>query len=58
MEHVKVVNTPMRTPIKLDMDENNKNTNINKYKGVIGSLLYLVTSRPDIMFCVCLCVCL
>ncbi|GJU10806.1 retrovirus-related pol polyprotein from transposon TNT 1-94 [Tanacetum coccineum] len=26
-----------------------------KYRGMIGSLLYLTTSRPDIMFSVCLC---
>ena len=25
------------------------------YRGMIGSLLYLITSRPDIMFSVCLC---
>nr|GEW66847.1 retrovirus-related Pol polyprotein from transposon TNT 1-94 [Tanacetum cinerariifolium] len=26
-----------------------------KYKGRIGSLLYLMASRPDIMFSICLC---
>ena len=26
-----------------------------KYRGMIGSLLYLTASRPDIMFNVCLC---
>ena len=56
MEHVKVVDTPIRTQIQLDMDENNKNVDINKYQDIIESLLYLVTKRPDIMFCVCLCV--
>ena len=25
------------------------------YRGMIGSLLYLTTSRPDILFSVCLC---
>lgn len=28
---------------------------ITKYRGMIGSLLYLTASRPDIMFSVCLC---
>jgi hypothetical protein len=36
------------------MDENGKNVNITKYQGMICSLLYLTTSRPNIIFCVCL----
>jgi hypothetical protein len=44
MEHVKVANTPMGTSTKLDMDENNKNVDIIKYQGMIGSLLYLTAS--------------
>jgi hypothetical protein len=54
MEHVKEADTPMWTSIKLDMDENDKNVNITKYRGMIGSLLYLTTNRPNIMFSVCL----
>jgi len=45
----------METSIKLDMDENGKNIDIIKYWSMIGSLLYLTVSRPDIMFCICLC---
>jgi len=55
MEQVKEVDTPMETSIKLDMDENGKKVDIIKYQGMIGSLLYLTTSRPGIMFSVYLC---
>lgn len=55
MEHVKDADTPMGTSTKLDMDEKGKTVDITKYRGMIGSLLYLTASRPDIMFSVCLC---
>jgi len=55
MKHVKKADMFMGTSIKLDMDENGKNIDITKYQGMIGSLLYLTTSRPNIIFCVCLC---
>ncbi|KAH9762390.1 hypothetical protein KPL70_000794 [Citrus sinensis] len=47
--------TPMSTTIKLDKDEKGKEVDIKTYRGMIGSLLYLTASRPDIMFSVCLC---
>ena len=51
--------TPMKTPIspaaKLDKDEQGKSTDSTQYRGMIGSLLYLTASRPDIMFATCLC---
>ncbi|KAH9697684.1 hypothetical protein KPL71_023711 [Citrus sinensis] len=47
--------TPMSTTIKLDKDEKGKEVDINTYRGMIGSLLYLTASRPDITFSVCLC---
>jgi hypothetical protein len=37
------------------MDENCNNVDIIKYRGMIGSLLFLTVSSPDIMFSVCLC---
>ena len=55
MDHVKEIDTPFDTSIKLDMDENDKSIDITKYRGTIGSLLYLIASRPDNMFCVSLC---
>ena len=45
----------MSSTIKLDKDENDKEVDITKYWGMIGSLLYLTGSRPDIVFSVCLC---
>ncbi|RVW94187.1 Retrovirus-related Pol polyprotein from transposon RE1 [Vitis vinifera] len=47
--------TLMRLSIKLDKDEKGKSINSTMYKGMIGSLLYLTASRPDIMCSVCLC---
>jgi len=28
---------------------------MKKYQGMIGSLLYLMVTRPDVMFNICLC---
>ena len=44
----------MSSTIKLDKDESRKAVDITKYRGMNGSLLYLMVSRPDIMFNVCL----
>ncbi|PKU76658.1 putative mitochondrial protein [Dendrobium catenatum] len=49
------MNTPMSSTIQLDKDPSEKSVDQKKYRGMIGSLLYLTTSRPDIMFSVCLC---
>ena len=51
----KIAKTPMSTSTKLDKDEKGKCVDIKSYRGMIGSLLYLTASRPDIMFSVCLC---
>ena len=37
------------------MDEKGKLIDQTKYKGIIGSLLYLTANRPDIIFSVCMC---
>ena len=55
LEDVKTKNTPMALPIKLDMDEKGKLADQTKYRGMIGSLLYLTTNRPNNMYSVCLC---
>lgn len=47
--------TPMSSTLKLDKDVEGQSVDIKKYRGMIGSLLYLTASRPDIMFAVCLC---
>ena len=40
---------------KLHKDKMGKSVCQATYRGMIGSLLYLTASRPDIMFSVCLC---
>ena len=47
--------TPMSTTIKLDKDEKGKEVDNKTYRGMIGSLLYLIASRLDIMFSICMC---
>ena len=45
----------MATNIRLDEDTNGINVDQTMYRGMIGSLLYLTTSRPNIVFSVGLC---
>ena len=45
----------MSTSTKLDIDEGGESFDQKAYRGMIGSLLYLTTTRPDIMFSVGLC---
>ena len=47
--------TPMPTKITLTEDTNGIPFDPSKYRSMIGSLLYLCASRPDIMFSVCMC---
>ncbi|GJY78179.1 hypothetical protein Tco_0483980 [Tanacetum coccineum] len=51
----KPTKTRMSTEIKLTKDDEADSVDSSKYRGMIGSLLYLTASRPDIMFSVCLC---
>ncbi|GKA82123.1 retrovirus-related pol polyprotein from transposon TNT 1-94 [Tanacetum coccineum] len=55
LEDSKPMKTPMSTETKLTKDEEGESVDNTKYRGMIGSLLYLTASRPDIMFSVCLC---
>ncbi|WVZ88060.1 hypothetical protein U9M48_034614 [Paspalum notatum var. saurae] len=55
MDDCKPIETPMATNIKLDPDESGIKVDQTLYRSMIGSLLYLCASRPDIMFSVCLC---
>jgi len=55
MESCKEASTPMPSSCYMDVDVAGKKVDETKYKGLIGSLLYLITSRSDIMFVVCLC---
>jgi hypothetical protein len=47
--------TPMSTTTTLDADEEGEYVDQKEYQSVIGSLLYLMATRPDIHFTVCLC---
>jgi len=54
MDIGKEIATPTSTACYLDKDEGGKSVDIKKYRGMIRTLLYLSTSRPNIMFSVCL----
>nr|CAE04887.3 OSJNBa0042I15.9 [Oryza sativa Japonica Group] len=55
MEDAKPIKTPMPTNGHLDLDDNGKCVDQKVYRSMIGSLLYLCASRPDIMLSVCMC---
>ncbi|GJV92187.1 retrovirus-related pol polyprotein from transposon TNT 1-94 [Tanacetum coccineum] len=55
LEDSKPMKTPMSSDTKLTKDKECELVDSTKYRGMIGSLLYLTESRPDIMFRVCLC---
>ncbi|GJW89283.1 retrovirus-related pol polyprotein from transposon TNT 1-94 [Tanacetum coccineum] len=55
LEDSKPMKTPMSTETKLTKDEEGESVDNTKYRGMIGSLLYLTASRPDIIFSVYLC---
>ena len=47
--------TPMATATKLELNIKESKFEISNYRGMVGSLIYLTASRPDIMFATCLC---
>ena len=55
MLEAKATSTPMSPTTKIDQDETGKSIDQKTYRRMIGSLLYLTASRPDIHFSVCLC---
>ncbi|GKD60698.1 putative ribonuclease H-like domain-containing protein, partial [Tanacetum coccineum] len=52
---VKTASTPIETQKPLLKDENGEEVDVHMYRSMIGSLMYLTSSRPDIMFAVCVC---
>ncbi|GJU70202.1 putative ribonuclease H-like domain-containing protein [Tanacetum coccineum] len=52
---VKTASTPMETQKPLLKDEDDKEVDVHMYTSMIGSLMYLTSSRPDIMFVMCAC---
>ncbi|GJX59088.1 retrovirus-related pol polyprotein from transposon TNT 1-94 [Tanacetum coccineum] len=49
------VDAPMIETMKLDKDLQGKPVDATLYRGMIGSLMYLTASRPDLNYDVCLC---
>ncbi|KAJ9545388.1 LOW QUALITY PROTEIN: hypothetical protein OSB04_025095 [Centaurea solstitialis] len=55
LENAKIMKTPMSPSCALDSDPDGIAVDVTTYRGMIGSLMYLTASRPDIMFSTCLC---
>nr|GEW84375.1 hypothetical protein [Tanacetum cinerariifolium] len=49
------VDTPMVEKSKLDEDLEGKPIDLTRYRRMIGTLMYLTSSRPDLVFVVCMC---
>ncbi|GJX58590.1 putative ribonuclease H-like domain-containing protein [Tanacetum coccineum] len=52
---MKTTSTPIETNKALLKDEEVEDVDVHLYRSMIGSLMYLTASRPDIMFVVCAC---
>ncbi|GJS17765.1 uncharacterized mitochondrial protein-like protein [Tanacetum coccineum] len=52
---VKTASTPIETQKPLVKDEEASDVDVHLYRSMIGSLMYLTASRPNIMFAVCAC---
>jgi hypothetical protein len=55
MKDAKLTKTPMGIDGHLDLNKGGKSVDQKAYRSMIGSLLYLCASRPDIMLSVCMC---
>jgi hypothetical protein len=55
MEDAKGITTPMGTNGSLDSDKSGNMVDQKLYRSMIGNLLYVMASRPDVMFSVCMC---
>ena len=55
MQECKGMSTPMPTSGHLDLTKDGEPVDQKVYRSMIGSLLYLCASRPDIMLSVCMC---
>ncbi|GJT23464.1 putative ribonuclease H-like domain-containing protein [Tanacetum coccineum] len=52
---VKTASTPIETSKPLLKDTEDEDVDVHLYRSMIGSLMYLTSSRPDIIFAVCAC---
>ncbi|GJS98666.1 hypothetical protein Tco_0819836 [Tanacetum coccineum] len=55
MESCDLFGTPMEIKDKLDLDQHGSLVDATKYHSMIGALMYLTSSRPDIVYATCLC---
>jgi hypothetical protein len=55
MDSSKPLSTLMSTTTALEADEDEEHVDQKEYWSMIGSLLYLTATRPEIQFSVCLC---
>ncbi|GJY77103.1 retrovirus-related pol polyprotein from transposon TNT 1-94 [Tanacetum coccineum] len=55
METCEPADTPMVEKSKLDEDPKGKAIDLTRYRGMIGTLMNLTSSRPDLVFAVCMC---
>ena len=55
MVNAEPIKTPMPTNRHLDLNIEGKAVDSKVYRSMIGSLLYLCASRPDIMLSMCMC---
>ncbi|KAJ9561649.1 hypothetical protein OSB04_006809 [Centaurea solstitialis] len=49
------IRTPMATGNSIGPDHEGKDVDLRNYRSMVGSLMYLTASRPDIMFATCVC---
>ncbi|GJV20611.1 putative ribonuclease H-like domain-containing protein [Tanacetum coccineum] len=52
---IRIASTPMETSKPLLKDAEAKDVDVHLYRSMIGSLMYLTSLRPNIMFVVCAC---
>ncbi|GJS88737.1 putative ribonuclease H-like domain-containing protein [Tanacetum coccineum] len=52
---IRTATTPIKSNKPLVKDEDGVDVDVHVYRSMIGSLMYLTASRPDIMFVVCAC---
>ncbi|GJT24724.1 retrovirus-related pol polyprotein from transposon TNT 1-94 [Tanacetum coccineum] len=55
MDSCDPVDTPMVDRLKLDEDPLGIPVDQNRFRSMVGSLMYLTASRPDLVFAVCMC---
>jgi hypothetical protein len=55
MEDAEDISTPIGTNGNLDSDTSGNIVDQTMYRPMIGTLLYVTASRPDVMFSVCMC---